>query len=259
VSWIVRFKKWLFHKLKYYSGVASLIVYSIPEYIFHPEGRPIVNSVLIMQIYFTANLALKIISLVAIALGGVTVLQLFTQLSKLGALDFVGKILNIVIIRELGPLITAFIVISRSGSAIAAEIATMNINDETNALEMIGIDTMKMIVFPRVIGMVISMVLLITYFDAVGIFGGFLVGTISSRITFDMFMRYVMNSITIPDVLSGLIKGVLFGFFIAAISIYHGFQASIPTQVPQATTKAVVNSIVAVVLVDVIVTLMFYM
>lgn len=258
MNWFARFKKRLFYNLKYYSGVASLIVYSIPEYFFHPEGRPIVNRVLIMQVYFTANLALKIISLVAIALGGVTVLQLFTQLSKLGALDFVGKILNIVIVRELGPLITAFIVISRSGSAIAAEIATMNINDETNALEMIGIDTMKMIVFPRVIGMVISMVLLITYFDAVGIFGGFLVGTVSSRITFGMFMMYVMNSITIPDVLSGLIKGILFGFFISAISIYHGFQASIPTQVPQATTKAVVNSIVAVVVVDVLVTLIFY-
>ncbi len=254
-----KISNWFVIKAKYYSGVASLIVYSIPEYLFHPEGRKIINRILVTQIYFTANLALRIISLVAIALGGVTVLQLFSQLSKVGALDFVGKILNIVIVRELGPLITAFIVISRSGTAIAAEIATMNINDETDAIEMMGIDTLKMIVFPRIMGMVISMVLLITYFDAVGIFGGFLVGTVTSGITFNMFMKYVMNSITIPDILSGLIKGILFGFFIAATSIYHGFQAIIPTQVPQATTKAVVSSIVAIVVVDLVVTVIFYM
>ncbi len=86
-----------------------------------------IHRVLTMQIYFTGSMALKIVGMVALVLGALTMIQLFSLLSSLGAMNFVGQILNIVIVRELGPIITAIIVISRSGTAIAAEIATMNI------------------------------------------------------------------------------------------------------------------------------------
>lgn len=246
-------------KLKYIGGLFALIVYSFVEYFRDKRGRKIVNRVLTMQIYFTANLALKTVGIVALALGSVTVLQLFTQLAKVGALGMVGTILNIVIIRELGPVITAFLVIARSGSAIAVEIATMNINDEMGAIEMTGIDTLKMIVFPRIMGMVISFVLLTIFFDAVGLIGGFLVGNIMGGITFDMFMSFVMNSITFADVAAGIVKSAVFGLFIPAIAIYHGFQAVTATQVPQVATKAVVSSITMMFILNVIITVIFYL
>ncbi len=246
-------------KFKYYGGIASLIVYSISNYISDNKGRKSINKVIIMQIYFTGNLALKIIGLVALALGAITVIQLFTQLSNVGALDYVGKILSIVIIRELGPIITAFIVISRSGTAIAAEIGTMMVNDEINALEMLGINTLKYIVFPRIAGMVIAMVLLTMYFNAIGIIGGFIVGSIYANISYDMFITYVMNSITYLDILTSIIKSAVFGVFISTIAIYYGFQAFVSTQIPQVTTKAVVSTIFAMFFFDVLITLVIYL
>jgi phospholipid/cholesterol/gamma-HCH transport system permease protein len=246
-------------KLKFLGGIFALIVHSFVEYFRDKRGRKLVNRILTLQIYFTANHGLKIIGIVALALGAVTVLQAFTQLARLGAQDLVGPILNIVIVRELGPIITAFIVIARSGTAIAAEIATMNINNEMDAIEMAGIDTLKMIIFPRIAGMIISFVILTIYFNAIGLIGGFIVGNLISGITFDMFMTYVMNSITFADIASGLLKAVIFGMFIPAISIYYGFQAIVPTQVPQVTTKAVVSSIFALFILNVFITVIFYL
>lgn len=244
--------------IKYLGGLAALIVYSIYEYLADKRGRKMISRVLTMQIYFTGNHALKIISLVAIILGGLSMVQLFSLLSGFGALSLVGPILNIVIVRELGPIITAIIVISRSGSAIAAEIATMNIDEEMNALEMIGIDTLKFIIFPRVMGMILSMVFLLIYFSGIGLIGGFLVSNALGDITFKMFMQYVMTSITFADITASLIKGMVFGAFISSIAIYQGFQATVPTQVPQVTTKSVMSSIFAVFILDAIITVIFY-
>ena len=246
-------------QLKFLGGIFALIVYSFIEYFRDKRGRKIVNRVLTMQIFFTANLALKILGLVALTLGAVTVLQAFTFLTRIGAQELVGPILNIVIVRELGPIVTAFIVIARSGTSISAEIATMNINSEMDAIEMAGIDNLKMIMFPRIAGMIISFVILTIYFYAVGLIGGFIVGNIISGITFNMFITYVMNSIAFADIASGLLKAVIFGMFISAISIYHGFQAIVPTDVPRVTTNAVVSSIFALFIINIIITVIFYL
>lgn len=255
---IVSIKNGIQKRLKYIGGIAALIVYSVAEYLGDKRGRKMIQRVLVWQIYFTGNKALRVISIVAIALGVALMIPLYNLLSGLGAPDMVGQIMNIVVIRELGPLITAIIVISRSGTAIAAEIATMNINDEMNALEMQGIDTLKFIIYPRVMGMVFSLVLLQIYFTAVGLLGGFLVVNLLGDFTFKMFMRYIVSAVTFGDIFSSLIKGTLFGFFISTISVYHGFQATNSTQVPQVTTAAVMKSISATFVLDIIVTVMFY-
>ena len=256
---VVSFINWIKAKIKFYGGISALIIYSIVDYVKNPRGRKIANRVWVMQMFFTANMAIKIIGVVALALGVVTVLQLFTQLSRFGALGLVGQILNLVIVRELGPIITALIVISRSGTAIAAEIATMNINNEMDAIEMLGVDSLKMIVFPRIAGMTVSLVLLTVFFSGVGILGGFVVGNLLGGITFDLFLSYVIKAITFMDIFAGVFKALTFGIFLSAISIYHGFQAFSSTQVPIVTTKAVVSSIFAMFLLDIIITIMFYM
>ncbi|MGC8764467.1 MAG: ABC transporter permease [Brevinematia bacterium] len=250
--------KWFKTKLKYYGGVLALIFYSFIAYFSSSAGKKRINRVLISQIYFTGNMALKIITIVSFSLGAITILQLFTQLSQIGALDLVGKLLNIVIVRELGPVITSFIVLSRSGTAIAVEIGTMMVNDEVNALEMLGINTLRYIVFPRIAGMIVSILLLTIYFNAVGIIGGMIVGALFN-ISFEMFSRYVLNAINFFDIFMSLFKGGLFGIFISAISIYYGFQAVTSTQVPQVATKAVVSSIFALFGFDLVITLVSYL
>ena len=263
MKWIIaslkKIPRFFAQKTKYYGGLAALIVYSFRNYFTDNKGRSRINKVLLMQIYFTGNLALKLVGLVALALGATTVIPLFAQLSQFGSLDLIGKILNIVIVRELGPLITALIVISRSGTAIAAEIGTMMVNDEVNAMEMLGIDTLKFIIFPRIAGMVISMIILTIYFDAIGLIGGFIVGNLAAGITFDMFTTYVMNSITVLDILISILKSAAFGLFASAISVYFGFQAFASTQIPQVTTKAVMGSIFSLFFVDIVITIVSYL
>ncbi|URA09704.1 MlaE family ABC transporter permease [Thermospira aquatica] len=244
--------------VRFLGGIYALIVYSIKNYFGEKKGRDQVNAIIVMQMYFTGVMAVKIISFVALALGAITILQGFTQLSRVGALDFVGRLLNIVIVRELGPVLTAFIVLSRSGTAIAAEIGTMMVNDEVNALEIQGIDTLKFIVFPRITGMVLSLVLLNIYFSTLALVGGFVVANIVGGVSYELFFEYVFNSITLLDILASFLKCVLFGIFIATVSVFHGFQAFVSTQIPQVTTAAVMSSISVLFVLDAILTVIFY-
>jgi len=230
------------------------MLYSTRDYFFRPQGRFLSNEIFFSQVYFTGNLAVSTITSVAFVLGGITVIQLFGQLSRVGGLELMGTILNIVIIRELGPMITAFVVIARSGSAIAAEIATMMVNDEVSAIEMQGISILKYVVFPRIAGVTIALVMLTIYFNAMGLIGGYFVGKLFAGITFATFQTYIINSIGLIDIFSSILKSILFGLFISSISIYYGFQAFSTTQIPQQTTKAVVSSIFFLFLIDIIVT-----
>lgn len=253
-------RRWILFRrfIRFFGGIFALLVYSVRNYVFDKKGRDQVNAVIIMQVYFTGVMAIKIISIVALALGAITILQGFTQLSKVGALDFVGKLLNIVIVRELGPILTAFIVLSRSGTAIAAEIGTMMVNDEVNALEIQGIDALKFIVFPRIMGMVISFVLLNIYFSTLALVGGFIVANLVGGISYELFFEYVFSSIMLMDILASFLKCALFGVFIAVVSVFHGFQAFVSTQIPQVTTAAVMNSITMLFVVDALLTVLFY-
>jgi len=244
--------------LRFLGGICALILYSLRNYLFDKKGRDQVNAVIVMQTYFTGVMAIKIITVVALALGAVTILQGFTQLSRVGALDFVGKLLNIVIVRELGPVLTAFIVLSRSGTAIAAEIGTMMVNDEVNALEMQGIDTLKFIVFPRIVGMTLSLVLLNIYFSTLALVGGFMVANLVGGVSYELFFEYVFNSITLIDILASFLKCALFGVFISVVSVFHGFQAFVSTQIPQVTTAAVMSSIMMLFVLDALLTVIFY-
>ncbi|MCX8059039.1 MAG: ABC transporter permease [Spirochaetes bacterium] len=242
----------------YYGGIFGLIIYSFPAYFKEKKGNNLVNSIIINQIYFTGYMALKLIILVSLSLGAASIIELFTQLSKFGVLDYIGKILNIVFIRELGPLITAFVVAARSGTAIAAEISTMKVNEEVDALELLGIDPLKFIVFPRIVGVSISLTILYIYFATMGILGGFLIFYISQGIEFQVFINFIINNITLFDIFSGFLKSILQGLLIASISIYHGFQATNSTQIPQVTTKATMSNITAIFILNIILSIFFY-
>lgn len=245
----------------YLGGVTSLFTFSLLEGFRKPRpGDRLVRQVLVKQVYFTGVQGFRTITPIALVIGMLTIVQMFVVAPRLGAEDLVGKVLIAIIVRELGPLLTAIILIGRSGTAIATEIANMMVSDEFDALESIGVDPLHYIVYPRLAGMMVSLTALILYFNAVGLLGGYLVARLLGiPLPFGTFFNTLFASMSGIDILVVLLKGLLMGAAIASIAVMHGFKVGrSSTMVPVAATKAVVNSLVAVFLVDGLVSLVSY-
>lgn len=224
----------------------------------HPYTRKVIWSNTVKQILFTGVDGLFVISTVSALLGMVIIIQAYTLLPGLGS-DLIASLLVLVLVRELGPLLTAFIIIGRSGTAVSTEIGNMKVSHEIDALHSMGIDPIRFIVAPRLLGMIISMSLLGIYFDVVGILGGYIVARLQISLPFDSFLQSMLQVIQIEDIYIGLVKNIFFGIAISMVSCYQGMQVRISiTEVPQRTTKAVVSSIFFCFLFDIIFTVAFY-
>lgn len=213
----------------------------------------------ITQILFTGVEALWLVSTIALLCGVTIVIQAMTNMPKFGVGDYFGKILVVILVRELGPLLTSIVVIGRSGSALTTYIASMKVSKEVAALRVMGIDPVQFIVQPAFVGMVVSMVALSAYFDIVGILGGLFVAMATSHIPFHIFVQKVGAALTWYEVFFSIVKVVAFGMIIGIVSCYHGLSAENPREVPRATRKSVVGSIVAAMVFNVMVTVFVYM
>ncbi len=247
-------------KLDYFGGISGLFFYSLWEMLTGDRrGNRIVTQIVKKQLLFTGYNALPIISIISLLLGVVIIIQSVTQLMQIGAEDMIGKILIITMLREFGPILTAIIIIGRSGTAIATEIGNMMVAHEIEALESMGIDTLKFIVFPRLIGAIVSTVCLTIYFATVGIIGGFLIASFQLTIPFSRFFTILFSNMQITDLIVAILKSAVFGAVISIVSVYHGFKIKLSsTEVPQATTKAVVNALIFVFVSNGIITVLFY-
>jgi phospholipid/cholesterol/gamma-HCH transport system permease protein len=224
-----------------------------------PPGHRISLNVLFKQVLFTGFDALPVIAFVALAIGAIAIIQSLTFLPIFGAEGFIGNILVTVIIRELGPIITAFFVIGRSGTAVTTEIGNMVVHHEIEALESMGIDPVRYLVLPRIFGFTASLVSLNIYFDIFAILGGFLVAKFVVVTSIGTFLNRILDVLQVSDVAMSIVKGFIFGILIALISTYRGFSVNIsPTEVPQQTTKAVLNAISALFLADGLVAVIYY-
>jgi phospholipid/cholesterol/gamma-HCH transport system permease protein len=186
-------------------------------------------------------------------------LKKFTFVS-LGGGAMLGQVLVAIVVRELGPLITALIVIARSGTAVASEIGNMKANRETDALEVMGINPLSYIVFPRIIGGVISVICLSLYYIFVALLGGFLVARLTQEYSLQYYIDQLAQAITLNDFFLFLLKTTFGGTIIFVVSCYQGLLVKeSPHEVPQVTTKAVVNSIIYVVSFNLTVTVLSYL
>ncbi len=205
------------------------------------EGRAVIRKVIVDQIYFTAVEAFALIIPIALIIGSMLIVG-FARLS--GQYDL-GKVMVLLIVRELGPLLTAALVASRSGTAIAAELATNRVMGEMNALEGLGIDPLHYLVLPRFGAVVLSTFGLTILFDLVALFAGLVAAT--SGMSPARYFDIVLQSLTFRDVWVTLVKGLVFGAIVGLISAFHGLRISgKPTEVPIASSRAVVGSIVAI-------------
>jgi phospholipid/cholesterol/gamma-HCH transport system permease protein len=203
--------------------------------------------------------AVPIVSLISFFVGTILALQGAYQLRKLGAMQLVADAVAIVLTRELGPLMTAIMVIGRSGSAFAAEIGTMKVNEEIDALETMALEPVHFLVAPKFLAMILMLPCLTTWADFMGVLGGGFFGVTSAGFTWASYFRASFDALVLRDVVTGLIKSVMFGLVITAVGCQEGFATGLGSEeVGRSTTSAVVKSIFFVIAVDLIFTAIFY-
>ena len=197
--------------------------------------------------------ALPILSLITFFIGLILALQSAYELRKLGAMSLVAKAVALSMSRELGPLITAVVVIGRSGSAFAAELGTMKVSEEIDALEAMAINPVHYLVAPKFLAMTIMLPCLTIWANTMGIFGGALFGVTQADFTFGRYISGFGRFVVRARYFSGLIKSVMFGMTITAVGCLEGLSTDGGAeQVGHSTTRAVVISILLVVVVDLV-------
>lgn len=223
-------------------------------------SRPVRN-VLARQILFTGFQAAKFVSILALLVGVSVVVQVQVWTAALGQKALLGPVLVMVIIRELGPLLTNFIVIARSGTAMASELASMRVHGEVQVLDAQGIDPLIYLVMPRVIGAAVSVFCLAVIFSGVSILGGFASGLFFGATTGTpwQFFESVFGALHPADVLNLLAKTLLPGVLMGTICCVEGLSIQgMATEVPQAASRAVVKSILALFLTSALVSVLTY-
>ncbi|WLT30334.1 ABC transporter permease [Geothrix sp. PMB-07] len=212
-----------------------------------------------LQVRFTGLDALLLICGTALLLGAVTLIQAFSQLSGLGAENYIGVLMALIILRELGPLLTAVLVIGRSSTAIAAELGAMQLNGEVDALAAHGINPYQYLLLPRWLGAVIALFALVVFFDATALAGGFLVAKLKYGVTFGFFMDSVRQALSNRDFFATLLKVLMFSGAITFHACHFGLRIQrSQTEIPQAVTKTVVTALVAVFALDGLIAALFY-
>jgi len=202
--------------------------------------------------------ALPIVGLISFLIGVVLAYQGADQLAKFGAQIFTANLVAVGVLREMGILLTAIIVAGRSGSAFTAQIGTMNVNEEIDAMRTMGLDPMEVLVLPRVVALVIVLPLLTFYADIMGLLGGAVMATTVLDISFFQFARQISSSEPLGSFWAGMIKAPVFAFIIATVGTYEGFNVTRSAEsVGRQTTRAVVEAIFLVIVLDALFSILF--
>jgi len=225
--------------------------------LFRPPaaGKSIVRRITLEQLYFTAVQALPIIIPAALIIGSMIIIQ-FTKFQNQYDL---GKMTVLLIMREIGPVITAMLVILRSATAVTIETGYMKVLHEIDALEMNGLDPLWVVCLPRLIGITTAILSLFIVFDLVAIIGGYAVVWAITYIPMGNFLSQIAKAITLADIVVGIIKAICFGITITATALFHGFSIQkLITGIPVATSRAAVESFFFCLVINVIISILFY-
>jgi phospholipid/cholesterol/gamma-HCH transport system permease protein len=223
-----------------------------------PGGRFRVEAA-ISQLFYMGSAAVPIVALIAIMLGAILAFQAAKQLEPLGADRLVADLVSVSMTRELGPVITAIVVAGRSGSAIAAEIASMKVQEEIDALRVMGINPVAYLVAPKLLAMLVALPLLTAMADLVGILASGVVGYYLLDMPVDQYLERCKDAVILRDFVSGLAKAGIFATIITAVGAFCGFEASGGAEeVGRTTTRSVVLSILLVIVADTVFTGLYY-
>ena len=238
-------------------GRASLFLWrllkGLPQAILRPN-------LIVTQLYSVGVLSMVIIVVSGLNVGMVLGLQMYNTLSDFGSEEALGQVVALSLVRELGPVVAALLFAGRAGSALTAEIGLMKATEQLAGMEMMAVDPLRRVVVPRFIAGFIAMPLLAAIFSAVGVMGGYFVGVGLLGVDSGSFWSTMQSKVDWHnDVLNGIIKSVVFGFVATWIAVFEGYDA-VPTSegVSRATTRTVVQTALAVLALDFILTALMF-
>lgn len=214
----------------------------------------------VQSIYEIGVRCIFIVLIIGLFTGMVMGLQMYYTLIKFGAESALGTAVSLSLIRELGPVLTALMVVGQSGSALSSEIGIQRNDEQIDALETMGIDSAGFLVGPRLYAGLLCFPILTAFFDLIGLFGGYFSGSILMGLDGDIYWKKIFDSVHFSDVSGGLFKALIFGFFTMGICSFEGYHAHMKSSlkgirgVTQAATVAVVKSSVFILVFDYLIT-----
>ena len=203
--------------------------------------------------------SLPIVLLTSFFTGMVLALQSAYQMQKMSSEMYIASLVSLSMVRELGPVLTALVVAGRVGASITAELGTMKVTEQIDALETLATNPIKYLVVPRFLALFIMLPLLTIYADMIGILGGYVIGVFKLHITPRMYMRMTYQPLVFKDIFTGLIKAVVFGMIIAIVACFQGMRTEGGAEgVGKSTTQSVVISFIMIIAADCFITALFY-
>ncbi len=220
-----------------------------------PLHLPIVSE----QMVFMGVQSVVIVFFVIFFTGVVLAMQAAPQLIQMGGLIYVSSLVSISICRELGPVLTALVIAGRIGAAITAEIGSMKVNEQVEALDTMGINPIRYLVVPKLIALFIMLPCLTVIGDASGLLGGYLIGVHNLKINSGLYIQTALKFLTLKDVYTGLSKAFIFAIIITMVGAYQGFKSrGGAVGVGKATTVSVVTSFILIIIADAIMTGIYF-
>ena len=240
------------------SGVGRLILFIalIFRYFFRPKFYLQINFKYFINVFITS---IPIIALTGIFSGMVLALQSYTGFSRFSAESAIPNIVVLTLTRELGPVLTGLMISARVGSSIAAEIATMRVTEQIDALKTLNTNYYNYLVTPRVLALTLAMPIFVTLVDFIGVMGGYLVSVYKLGFNENLYLLNTINFLSLNDYLSGIFKALVFGFIISIVSCYSGlYSGKGAFGVGSATTNSVVVSSILILFSNYILTEIFF-
>ncbi|MFC1509962.1 MlaE family ABC transporter permease [Candidatus Omnitrophota bacterium] len=239
----------------YVGGVFNLLVVTL----FQTFKPPFRRKEIFVQMYKIGVESLPIVFLVSLFTGMVLALQSAYQLTKMNAQIYISGLVALSMVRELGPVLTALIIAGRVGASITAELGTMKVTEQIDALETLAANPVKYLVVPKFLALCIMLPLLTIYADFIGIIGGYLIGVYKLLIGSTIYIKMTFDSLVFKDIFTGLTKSLVFAVTICIISCYEGFRTEGGAEgVGKATTLSVVTSFILIIAADCLFTALFY-
>jgi len=237
-------------------GAFSIFAILASTSIFRP---PLYYNLILRQLATIGFYSLPVVAMTTFFSGAVLALQSYTGFSRFSAESSIATVVVLSITRELGPVLAGLMVAGRVGASIAAEIATMRVTEQIDALYTLSTDPIKYLVFPRVLAAVITLPCLVLIGDVLGVMGGYLVSVHKLDFNSSNYLISTFEYLEAIDVISGLVKAAVFGFIISVVSCYSGYYSDKGARgVGQATTSAVVSSSILILISNYIITELFF-
>ena len=246
---------WVVNLFEYAGGLALLLIRSIGGCFI----RPVRVKLVFYEMWKIGVKSWFIVALSSLFIGMVLAFQSAYQMEKLAAEIYIASLVSLSVVREIGPVITGLIIAGRVGSSIAAELGTMQVTEQIDALRALAADPVRYLVVPRFLAMIIVLPLLTLWADAVGILGGLLIGTMRLGILPSLYWKMTTIPLMYKDLTSGLLKAAVFGIIISIVSCHEGFRTEGGAEgVGRSTTVAVVSSFLLIIAADCFCTAIFY-